>query len=323
MNKWWMNVLAVLPAPTAGVLGSLLVASWRGVLPDPVATHWSTDGADGFTSLGIVVVLPALIGLVGTCLGALAFMLRDRSVVRISLGIVVGVVVSTIVIVVLATETQRGLGSAGDAATPSWGIVLAWLVGLAAGAGSAALVRVRRAPEAPKDVGERPDVALAPGDRAVWTRVATTSAGATSVIAVALGTLITTSLVLRSWPVIAVAVVVLAVTALMWSVRVTVDRRGLAVRGRAGWPRTVIPISDLDHAEYVHIRALRDFGGFGYRVALHGDLKGAKGFVLRSGDALLVVRRDGGREVVVVDDARTAAGLINRLVGPAGRGESR
>ncbi|MXP20928.1 hypothetical protein GIY30_06100 [Gordonia sp. HNM0687] len=323
MNRWVIGALGMFPSMIAGVVGSLLVASWADGLPDPVATHWGGDGADGFTSVGVVIALPAVVGILGAVLGVLSVLVRDRGAVRLTLGIVVGVAVSTIAIIVGSTEMQRGLADAGDAATPTWQLLVGWLVGLAAGVGTAALVPKWTTAEQPADVGERPDVALAPGERALWTRVVTTSRVATSIIAIALMILISVALLVRSWPVIVIAVVVLVVSVAMWSVRVTVDRRGVAVRGRLGWPRTVIPMGEIDHAEYVRVRAVRDFGGFGYRVAMHGDLKGAKGFVLRSGDALLMVRRGGARDVVVVDDARTAAGLINRFVYPAGRGEWR
>lgn len=323
MNRWLIGALGVLPSMIAGVVGSLLVAAWADGLPDPVSTHWGGGGADGFTSVPVVVALPAVVGILGAVLGALSVLLRDRTAFRLTLGIVVGVAVSTIAIIVLATGSQRGLADAGDAATPTWQLPAGWLLGLAAGAGTAALVPKWTSTEQPPDVGERPDVALAPGERALWTRVATTSGVATAIIAIALMILISVALLVRSWPVILIAVGVLVVSVAMWSVRVTVDRRAVAVRGRLGWPRTVIPMAEIDHAEYVQVRALRDFGGYGYRVAMHGDLKGAKGFVLRSGDALLILRRGGARHVVVVDDARTAAGLINRFVDPAGRGEWR
>ncbi len=58
------------------------------------------------------------------------------------------------------------------------------------------------------------------------------------------------------------------------------------------------------------LSALRDFGGYGYRLGFRGELKGARGFILRSGKGILVDRAGGGREVVVVDDAETAVRLL-------------
>ena len=57
-------------------------------------------------------------------------------------------------------------------------------------------------------------------------------------------------------------------------------------------------MDEIDHAEVVEVNALRDYGGYGYRVGVTGPRKGTKGFVLRSGSALLLIqarRRWSGR----------------------------
>ena len=100
----------------------------------------------------------------------------------------------------------------------------------------------------------------------------------------------------------------------MWSVTVTVNRNGLVAKGLLGWPQQRVAMSDIVRVEAVTVSALRDFGGYGYRLAVRGNLKGAQGFVLRSGSALLLTRVGGRRAIVVVDDAQTAAGLINGVV---------
>ncbi|GAA3029785.1 hypothetical protein GCM10020000_03060 [Streptomyces olivoverticillatus] len=53
---------------------------------------------------------------------------------------------------------------------------------------------------------------------------------------------------------------------------------------------------------------MRDFGGWGYRAR-----PGASGIVLRSGDAISARLTTGSEFVVTVDDAATAAALLNTL----------
>lgn len=312
--------LAMVPALVAGVAGAALVASWRDDLPNPVATHWSSDGADGFSAPGFVVAAPIVIGVLGALLsGVLCARSTDRSIIRSVVGIVAGVAFSTIGIVVLTTSMQRGVSDAADVGTPQWQIGCALAVGVVCGIGLAAAVPGWRT-DVSDDVGVRPELMLGAGERFMWTRAVSMSAGASVILGVAMVVLTTLTVVLRSWIVLAALVLVVAASLLVWTVRVTVDQSGVSIRGRLGWPRTYAPMATIDHAEVVSVRALRDFGGFGYRISVRGDLKGVKGFVFRSGSALLVVRCSGAREVVVVDDARTAAGLINHVVrhgGPA------
>ncbi|MGH8826049.1 MAG: DUF1648 domain-containing protein, partial [Jiangellaceae bacterium] len=101
---------------------------------------------------------------------------------------------------------------------------------------------------------------------------------------------------------------------LVASVRVTVDRRGLRVVGRFGWPRVEVPLDQIREARVVSVRPLGDFGGYGYRIAAFGTLRGVSGVVLRSGEAVLVEQVEGRRMLVTVGDAVTAAGLHNALV---------
>ncbi|NDZ93841.1 DUF1648 domain-containing protein [Streptomyces sp. SID6673] len=316
--------LAILPSVLAAVIGAILVASWRTTLPDPVATHWSSDGADGFSGLTFVIVASIVVGMVGAFVGAaLSIRATDPTIIRTSIGIVAGVVISTVAVIVSTTACQRGVADAATVPTPQWQIALSMAIGLASGLGLAALVPSWTATPPAGDIGERPFVAIGAEERIVWTRFVSPSPGASLILGGSVVILACLALVLRSWLVAAILLIVVVAAIAMWGTRVTVDRTGVSVRGRLGWPRTHAAMPEIDHAEAVRVRALRDFGGFGYRVAVHGDLKGAKGFVLKSGSALLVVRQDGRRDIVVVDDASTAAGAVNRLLDPEGPAERR
>lgn len=147
-----------------------------------------------------------------------------------------------------------------------------------------------------------------------WTRTVSASAAVWSITGVVLVVLISLALVVRSWILVLVAAIVVIPLVVMGSIRVTVDRSGVTLRSALGWSRMHIGADDIDHADVTDVRAIGDFGGYGYRVSVHGKLKGAKGFVLRSGPAMIVSRVDGRRDVIVVDDAATAAGLVNHVV---------
>jgi hypothetical protein len=103
-------------------------------------------------------------------------------------------------------------------------------------------------------------------------------------------------------------------TALFTVIRVRTDEDGLTVEfGLLSWVRKRIPLAKIRHVEHRDVRAIREFGGWGYRIK-----SGASGVVQRSGDAL-AVRLDSGREfVVTVDDARTGAAVLNAFLTPRG-----
>jgi len=94
-------------------------------------------------------------------------------------------------------------------------------------------------------------------------------------------------------------------------VRVVADENGLTVRfGLLPWVRRRIPLHRIASAGHGQVRAVRDFGGWGYRFR-----PGRTGVVLRSGDALTVELTTSGREfAVTVDDARTGAAVLNGFV---------
>lgn len=109
-------------------------------------------------------------------------------------------------------------------------------------------------------------------------------------------------------------------------VEVRLDSSGVVFRGLWGLVRITVPLDRVVRAEVVPVDPFRDFGGWGYRVASFGKLKGAKGFVWRGGDALLVVYSDDGgpdsqrREIAVLRDAApVAAAAINATTRGRGR----
>jgi hypothetical protein len=183
---------------------------------------------------------------------------------------------------------------------------------LAAGAG--ALLR-RAAPGNPAGPGPKPlpgapeRLTLRPGQRAGWSVYNTSAVLGTA----AAGTFLLGVVLLALGQVgigVALLPAGLAVFALS-AVRVTVDRHGLTVApGHLPGPRVRIGLDQVATARAQDIRAL-EWGGWGYRVSPRGT-----GVVLRSGEALVVRRKDGRDFAVTTRDARTAAALLNTLATP-------
>src|SRR5450830_1510845 len=101
----------------------------RSALPDPVATHWSASGANGFTSvLGVAlltVVLSAGVGgavAISAAFGTLP--LRQR---RVMLGVGIGVSVAIATAFVLLTLGQAGLADAHQAVLHPGALIAAGL----------------------------------------------------------------------------------------------------------------------------------------------------------------------------------------------------
>src|SRR5699024_7133164 len=140
--------------------------------------------------------------------------------------------------------------------------------------------------------------------------------GASAMVLVsgAIGLTVILAVLFQQWWMLAVGGVLTALAAAMHSARVTVDQRGVTVQSRLRWPRFHTALADISHADVVDVHALRDFGGFGVRIAVVGRHKGTRGVVLRSGPAIRLTRVDGGRELVVVEDAKTAVGVVNGLL---------
>lgn len=305
------STLFALALPLAVVgAGLLLTWSWAHELPDPVAVHWGADGAaDGFGSVtSQLVVLAVTVTLLSAAAWALAFWLgRDASTRSLATGTSLGLAVFLTVLVVGGLAAQRGLDDAADVGP------LGGTIGLAVGAGlvAGALVAFAQPGDparpatgaVPADAERLP---LGPGERAAWTRTATGSAavaiggGATAVVA---GLALALDLP-GLWLLVLALGALLAATAVF---RVRVDGTGLTVRSALGWPRLHVPADEVVAARTTRVRPLGDFGGWGYRVGAGGRT----GVVLRSGGALEVERTGGRVFVVTVDDAGTAAALLN------------
>jgi hypothetical protein len=299
-------------------VGLALVIAWLPQLPDPVAVHWGTTGADGFAPAWAWVLGYAVLGIgVPVLFGALSFAgsrvgptWAQKLLTSASLGVTVVLAVTF----VGTTAVQRGLEDAADAPDVGWIVVAALAAGLVAGA-IGWFVQPPLIPAANELIAAEP-LPLGRGERAVW--LATTQAAPgvllTIIVAIVLVLGCATLLVVQtggeSWFLFfaPVALVLLALSTTRWRVRV--DETGLLVQSVLGRPRYRVPVAEIARAGAVEVSPTADFGGWGVR---HGEGR-RLGVITRGGPALEAVRHDGSSIVVTVDDAETGASLLSAYI---------
>ena len=304
-------LLGAMVAPVVSTAAALwLLLSWRSELPAEVAIHWGPGGEpDNFVSVTALGWLVALAGVLGLALAVLTAWANSPALARTLSGTTGGTVGLLHAMVLSSTAAHLGPVDPTTVRMEGW-----WLaVGLGASA-VGAVVAVLLVPRwqgdtvAPGRAVTALD--LADGERAVWTSSVSSGHLGTAVAALGVASTLVAALVTGTWWMLVVPAVLAVTMWAMLSVRVTVDATGLRVRGRLGWPRAHLPIEQITSVSVVDVKVMRDFGGFGYRFAATGRYKGARGFVLRSGEAILATTADGRSEITVVEDARTGAALL-------------
>lgn len=183
----------------------------------------------------------------------------------------------------------------------------------------AALLTWRLLPrEAAAPTGIEPAVSLPvrPGEVAGWTGTLELPGWFVAVVTTVAAVLIVLGVLRlllagpRGWPIFLAPTVLLTVIVATAQFVVTAGPRGLVVRSALGWPRFTVPAADLATAGVVAVDPMADFGGWGIRWVIGPSRKGRWGVVTRRGPGLEVVRRDGRSIVVTVDDAGTAAAVL-------------
>ncbi|MFO7300170.1 MAG: DUF1648 domain-containing protein [Actinomycetes bacterium] len=303
----------VAPLVIAGA-GMGLVYSWWDELPDVIATHWTNDRPDGFSSkstvpwllFGVAGVLPVLIG------SGVIYVLRTGRrdpAYRFQTALMPGLSAFLTILIVGSIHAQRGLADAAGA-----GPIGRWV---GAGFLAMAVVTLLGWVVQPKQergyVGEEAEpLPLEPGETAVWTGEVRAAplviwVGAIGIIisAAASTRILVDGMFVPGLAVAGTALVLGLVTFGYSRARVIVDGRGLTVRPVMGWPVYRVPLEDVARVESGDVSAIAQFGGFGFRW-----IPGAFGIILRAGDAISVIRRDGRRFVVTVSDAATGAALL-------------
>ncbi|MEV8250671.1 DUF1648 domain-containing protein [Microbacterium sp. NPDC076768] len=322
--------------PLALLLASaLVVIIWLPELPDPVATHWSDDGVDGFgPSWTYLVILGGIAAMV------LAFALLAWFAHRLPqngraapaadagnsqwstsaklLGAVnLGLAAMMSLVCLASAGSQRGLADAADA--PDIG--LAVLVGFALLIAGTVLGWILQ-PRTPLPESHRTVAPAAPhttststSGRMVWTGTATIARSGRYVLGGCVLVLVALTIIILMTDDggLAAVVIMCASCAIVIgslvaasTFRVRISPAGLTVRSRVGWPKVEIPADDVESVRVIEVDPFGEFGGWGLRYGLDGRYA----VVLRRGEALEVTRTAGRRFVVTVDDAETAAATL-------------
>ncbi|RII15918.1 hypothetical protein DSC45_16880 [Streptomyces sp. YIM 130001] len=298
--------LAALPAVLAGLTVGVVAATQWARLPDPVAVHFGTDGADR------VAAKPAFVWIVLVVFLALAVTLaliahRDdapsRPVYVTAFALPVGLGVAFVLTVLANADVDDGL----QAELPIWNLGWCVLAALAAGLLGAWLTPAH---DGSRDAtGEQPSsIGLGAGEQAVWVAPASPAwvqvAGAALVAAGLIGLLVEVRQL--TWIALPLGVVMLVVSQL----RASVTRHGFALRlPWLAFPRRVIALDQVQRARAARIHPLTDLGGWGYR-----RVGRRSGLAWASGEGLWIELTHGREFLVVVRDAKTAAALLNDFV---------
>lgn len=311
--------LAAFAAAWSAVTAVGLVVSWLllvDLMPDPLAIHWGPDGvADG--SISAVGWLVAILGawLLGVVLGAVALKTTPdwghRATRRAYLVALLGW--SGFVAGLHASVLNANLGAQtwSQASTSPMAVALIFVPTTIAGTIGWFAAGSRDRPRAELDV---PATSVAVGDRVTWGgRVVAKWALWTSVgcfvLAVITAGLTSAAVGEIPWPVpVALAVTAVAGVGLT-SFTILIGAQGVLIRfGVLGWPAWRIPLDRIEGASVQDRHAL-EVGGWGLRVTPHGTA-----IMLRTGECLVIKRQGRKNLYVSVDDAASAAGVLNGLL---------
>ncbi|WP_129293719.1 DUF1648 domain-containing protein [Streptomyces lydicus] len=301
--------IAVLPFVAAAAAVAVVYFSISARLPEPLATHFGGVGsrADGFTSTrGFLTLTLTLLLVFGAVFGLLA---RLPEPSELTPWLIAGGYALAAAIGFLACRTlfaNAGATDTSEVRLPLWELAVTLAVALLAGALGRLLAGPAPRPSG-RTAGEGPRLDLPAGTSAGWSRTIS------SPPIVALGALLLgaglLALVLTDWPA-GIGLLIGAIAVLPYAAaRVTVDRRGLTVTSPLLPPPLRIrhlPLDRITEATSRPISPFKEFGGWGYRIRA-----GASGFVLRSGEGMVVRLTSGKEFVVTVDDAVTAVALLN------------
>lgn len=297
----------------APLIAVATVFSWRTQLPDPFAVHFATDGAaDGFYPLskflaftaGAVLIFELPIFVVAFNASKRADTARLLSATGVYLG---GLFTA------LSLQTawiQRGLVDAADANLSWQGLLLVLGLPVVPAVLGASLFRgtpPKKATRKPSPAAPR--VALVDGQVPVWLGKSTAPTWlAATVVAVAFIPFAWMAFAMQVPALLLIGVLLGAGTYGLLGTNITVDGSGLTVAARLGWPKKRIPAWQLEQAKAVDVHAFRQFGGWGYRIAVDGNV----GIVMRSGPGIEVGYGGGDVLVVTVNQgAKVGAATLN------------
>lgn len=297
--------LAVLAAI---VLPAVLLADR---LPSPLATHWSGGGEpNGSTDGGVFVGATAALWLAVWATLLPRVRRRERQfAVPWALGLggfLVGIVTLTVVV-----NLDAPTWSAAD----DLPLVLAFVGPTAAAlllAGAGLTLEQSFPPASTAGSVTAPSTThLQPGERFFWSGGARSAWWFPLALGV-VGVLCGAAAFVGGAPTVLLLVLAVALPLLaLWSsrTRLTVSPDGVQARLGARYPRRVVPVASIVGAEAIDVIPLQ-WGGWGWRMTPK-----ATALIVRRGEGVRLRLTSGRDLVVTVDDAATAASLINDLRG--------
>lgn len=312
--RWWLVGVAVV-----GLLGAALpmqLLSSR--LPEPIAVHWGPDlQPNGSRAQRAALTPPAVIiagALLLSLIGASGAYVAGRAgrLALVTFGS--GLAAATNATIILR-NLDKAVWSDADPQTPA---LLALQLGapLAVAALVYAIAWRTWSAVRPTAAPRGATLPLVEGARVYWTGTASNGwlLGISGYLLLQALVLLAVFPQLRLLPVlIVVHVLLFAALATFSRIRVIIDGRGVTVRyGHLGLWTQHVPLERIDAANAFELDPLAH-GGWGYRGALH--LFGKASIVVRSGPAVRLDLRGGRQLVITVDDATTAARLLNSLLG--------
>lgn len=311
--RWWLVAVAAVGLLSVALPMQLLSSR----LPEPMAVHWGADlqpdGAraqrSALTPPAVIVAGALLLSLIGASGAYVAGRAGRLAIVTFGSGLAAATNAT-----IILRNLDKATWSDADPQTP---LLLALQLGaplLAAALVYAIAWRAWRTVQAPA-TPKGPTLALADGARAYWSG----SASNRLLLGVS-GYLVLQALViwaqlpqLRALPAwLALHAVVCVALELFSRIRVTVDGRGVTVRyGHLGLWTQRVPLDRIVGAHAIELDPIAH-GGWGYRGSTR--LFGKASIVVRSGPAVHLDLRGGRQLFITVDDAATAARLLNGLL---------
>jgi hypothetical protein len=296
----------IVPLLAVLVVAVLPVLVWAR-LPDPVAIHWGLDGRpDGSAPLIVDAVLLTLATGLVTLLPFAVAARADRDAARTMLALSHGM--AAFFVLLRWSTLQRNLDAAvWSDAGPVTLLDLAVMLLLSAPVALVGWWLGRHHPDRPRTVRSVLPLTLPEDGRLLWTgRQALPTARVVGSGLLAAGALVTGMRVVPETLVLGGTLMLIGL--LLWaftSISVAAGPAGLRVRfGPLGWPVIRVPLADIDGVELEDVEPLA-FGGWGYRV-----MPGVRAVVIRRGVGLRVRRIGRADLIVTVDDAATAAGVL-------------
>lgn len=318
-----LGLLAGLPPLLFALPNIVLLNAAADRLPDPIATHFGAQGADGFTGRVPTMFISAGLGFGLGLMFALVLIVSARSgrlvrtqdsaydPIRVMVATSWGVGGFIGVLIFAGTVANLDATDARQVSLPVLAFAAAAAIGLLlAAVGWLAAPRAPVSADSPSEIKPLP---LGATERVSWSRrVSAPWMVLAGIVMLAIG--VVTGFVAQPWVGVLLALSSLLLIQLAL-VRVVVDQRGLTVgTGPFGWPRWQLSPEEITEVAAEELSPVR-YGGYGIRM-----IPGSTAVLLRGGPGIVVTRRSGRRFAVSVDDAETGAGVLAGIIDRTARG---